>query len=234
MAAKKSVSADKSNKTNAKENDIGYSMSEIPARTGDGMTIWWLALVVITAVLRHEAAARMWMWGLEEVPVSFFDKAVAWLIETSHQASMDPQTTALALLRGVCTVSGLCVGIGYYTFKVCFRHVQGSMSKQLFYHNNMDEFMSYPVFLFFDIATHVGVVSTVAYFWWKHVTPASTILSFLVHRLWSWTYSRGSTTFYTDVHLVYGFRKKMPMWSFYLLYGSEFAIMTYAMMTTSS
>lgn len=195
------------------------------------MTIWWITAVCLTLFLRFEQTVRKEIlnWNVES---SVLDVILSWLIRTSKGET--PSEIALSLLRGVCCVTGLAVGVGYYTFKVCFRYVQGSMSRQLYDHHDLNKLMSYPVFLVLDIATHIGVVCAITYYWARHVTPAACLLSFIFHRLWSITFSRGTTLFYERVELVYGFRERMPRWSFVLLYGSEMVVLSASIIATST
>ena len=135
----------------------GNSKSRVTA-SGGGMTIWWITAVCLTLFLRFEQTARkeIFKWNVES---SVLDVILSWLIRTSKGET--PSEIALSLLRGVCCVTGLAVGVGYYTFKVCFRYVQGSMSRQLYDHHDLNKLMSYPVFLVLDIATHIGVVCAI-------------------------------------------------------------------------
>ena len=188
---------------------------------GEGMTIWWIALVCLTMFFRFEATVRREVLKMD-VESSVLETTLEWLIRTSKGDT--PAEILLTLLRGVSCVTGLAVGVGYYTFKVCFRFVQGSMSRQLYEHHNVDMVMSYPCFCILDSSTHIGAVCTVAYYWSKHVTPAAACLSFVLHRLWSITFSRGTSLFYDRVDLVYGFKEPMPTWSFVALYGSELLV----------
>lgn len=196
---------------------------------GDGMTIWWIALTMLTLFFRFEATIRQEVFKME-VGASYLETALEWLISTSK--GDNPTEIALTLLRGVSCVTGLCVGIGYYTFKICFRMVEGSMSRQLYEAHDVGRHCSYEVFLMLDILTHVGAVCAIAWAWARHITPAAAIISFMFHRLWSWTFSTGRQLFFTRVHEVYGFAP-MPKWTFLFLYGSEIIVISTSIFATA-
>ena len=199
----------------------------IPKRDGEGMTIWWLRAVLLTLIARFEAPLRQWLFSLDAVPKPAFNIMVSWLL-TSSQLHENAEQNAMMLLKGVAACSGLCVGIGYYTFKAAFRYCHGSMSTELWQANNLNHAIPYWLFMCLDLAVHVfGVVYT-AHRWGKYITPLAVLITFILHRLWSLVHSTGTTVYYTEVHKVYGF-KEMPGWSFVALYGSEAITLGYCM-----
>ena len=184
------------------------------------MTIWWLNTVLLTLVARYEASMRQWLFALDTMPKPAFFIVVNWFISTS-QVHENADQNALALLKGIAAASGLCVGVGYYTFKAAFRYCHGSMSLELWQANNLHRIgFPYWLFLCLDVAVHVWGVVYTAYKWGRNITPLALLITFIIHRLWSLVHSSGRTVYYTEVHKVYGF-KEMPLWSFVALYTSE-------------
>lgn len=214
--------------TTREKNSRASSWGSIPKRNGEGMTIWWLNTVLLTLIARFEAPLRQWLFSLDIMPKPAFYSVVNWLLSTS-QLHETVEQNALALLKGVAAASGLCVGVGYYTFKAAFRYCHGSMSTELWQANNLHRVgFPYWLFLCLDLAVHVlGVVYT-AYRWGANITPLAVLITFVIHRLWSLVHSTGRTVYYTEVHTVYGF-KEMPSWSFIALYGSEAITLGYCL-----
>jgi hypothetical protein len=207
----------------------GEQRSSSSGGTGDGMTIWWIVLTFVTLFFRFEATIRQEYLKMD-VNATYLETALDWLITTSK--GDNPSEVALGLLRGVSAVSGICVGGGYYTFKILYRMTNGSMSRHLYEAHDVGRHCSYSVFLMMDILIHVGFVALIAYYWARHITPAAALISFVFHRLWSWTFSTGRQLFYTRVDKVYGFNR-MPTWSFFFLYGREFIIISTSIFATS-
>ena len=194
-------------------------------QNGSGMTVWWLGLSVLTVFFRFEQQVRQFLFSLDCLPEPIMHVVSEWVRVTSPNST----TSWIKLLQGASTVSALCVGIGYYTFKICFRHVQGSMSKQL-YDNNKGSY-PFPFWTFYvlDCAVHILVVVIMSYYWWKHVDSLSALLAWSYHRFWSFVHSRGESVYFTRVEEVYGFYKSMPTWSYILLYASETVIVAVAL-----
>ena len=205
---------------------------DIQQRDGDGMTIWWLAIVSITFLFHWEATFRQVIFKMDQVPESVFNTCINWIMSKSLLYE-STESNALALFKGVSCASGLCVGFGYYTFKIAFRYVQGSMSRQLYENNNLENVIPFPVFMCIDMGVHVAGVLAVTYYWWQYVTPLAILCAFMFHRMWSYVHSTGKTMFYTEVEKVYGFRKQMPTWSFVMLYASEAIVLGYSMYHTA-
>ncbi len=203
-------------------NDTHNNVSMKKKQAGAGMTIWWLVLTVVTIFFRFEQQVRQSIFALESVPNPALDVIVQWFRETSPNSS----SSWIKLMQGTSTVSAVCVGIGYYTFKIPFRVEQGSMARQLFRNSNYP----FPLWTFYclDIAIHVIVVGLMTFYWWKHVDSLSAFIAWCYHRMWSWVHSRGETVFFTNVEEVYGFERTMPLYSYILLYASETLIIATA------
>ena len=123
------------------------------------------------------------------------------------------QENTLALLKGIAAASGLCVGVGYYTFKAAFRYCHGSMSLELWQANNLHRVgFPYWLFLCLDLAVHVWGVVYTAYKWgeisrlWRshHIHHSPSLVSGAV-QVEQYTIPK--------VHKVYGF-KEMPTLEF--------------------
>ena len=210
----------------SKENKTSSSEFVAPKKqNGSGMTVWWLGLSVLTVFFRFEQQLRQFLFSLDVLPEPIMHLVSDWVRITSPNST----TSWIKLLQGTSTVSALCVGIGYYTFKICFRHVQGSMAQQLY--NNNKESYPFPFWTFYiiDCAVHILVVVLMSYYWWKHVDSLSALIAWCYHRFWSFVHSRGESVYFTRVEEVYGFYKSMPAWSYVLLYASETIIVAVAL-----
>ena len=175
-----------------------FNPSLAPPKSGTGMTIWWGFLSVVTLFFRFEQEIRFKVFALSEVPAPLTSIYTDWLISTSPSSC----SSVLSLLRGICCVSALCVAVGYYLFKACFRQVQGSMAKQL-HHPYLDRFPMW-VFYSLDISVHVVGCGLIYWCWWKYVDPLSGLIAWIYHRLWSLVHSRGDTLYFCQVEHVYG------------------------------
>lgn len=206
-------------------------MQEGKKVVGNGMTIWWLYLSLLTVFCRYEQQLRMHAFHLETLPAPAMELLWQWLVATSPKST----TSVVRLLQGVSAVSALCVGIGYYTFKVCFRVVQGSMASQLYGQlpQKLKAIIPFWCFYVLDFLVHVITVCVITYFWWRHVDSISAVVAWVYHRLWSFVHSKGATLFFTRVEEVYGFREPMPWWSYMAMYASEFLIISFALFTAS-
>lgn len=193
--------------------------------TGNGMTIWWLALFAITFCFRFEQTARQWAFSLDTLPLPAMDVIWKWVILTSPNSVSSP----LRLFQGVSTVSALCVGIGYYIFKICFRRVQGSMAWQLYTQLSDPKPVPFWGFYILDILVHFVLVIIVSYYWWKHVDTMSVLITWVYNRLWSYVHSKGENWYFCRVEEVYGFHKPMPPWSYVVLYLSESIVVGYGL-----
>ena len=194
-----------------------------PPKSGSGMTIWWSFLSVFTLFLRFEQEIRFAIFAMNEIPRPLTSLFTDWLQSTSPSSCSSP----LSLLRGISCVSALCVGTGYYTFKICFRQVQGSMARQLHYPYKD----TFPMWVFYslDICVHVIGCGVMYWCWWKYVDPVAGLGAFIYHRMWSLVHSRGETLYFCQVEHVYGFHHAMPVWSYILLYLSETIIVGFVM-----
>jgi len=199
-----------------------------PEVVGQGMTIWWLVLSVFTVFFRYEQQLRMYVFHLEALPAPAMELLGQWLVNTSPNST----SSMVRLMQGASTVSALCVGIGYYSFKICFRMVQGSMAWQL-YSQMTPKRMPFWCFYVVDMLVHVIVVGVITYFWWQHVDSVSAVVAWVYHRLWSFVHSKGATLFFTRVEEVYGFKEPMPWWAYLTMYLSEFLIISFALFTAS-
>lgn len=202
-------------KSNKQDTDANTGF---PVQTnGSGMTIWWLVLSLFACLFRWEQSLRKTIFGLRDLPAPLLQEIVEWFYLTSPHSS----GSWIRLMQGVATTSAVCVGIGYYTFKIPFRIEQGSMAYQL-YMNNIETY-PFPFWTFYvlDFSVHVVIVALMWWYWWKYVDSLSAFIAFCYHRLWSYVHSRGESVYFTRVEEVYGFRKPMPAYSYILLYFSE-------------
>jgi hypothetical protein len=204
-------------------NEILDKGNENGRMVGSGMTIWWLLLSTITLFFRFEQEIRVFLFQLDSLPIALHTSLGNWIIATSPIST----NSLVRLLQGVSTVSALCVCGCYYTFKLCFRRIQGSMAFQL-WSQGANKVIPFWAFYVFDILVHVVIVGLMTYYWYKHVDVLSALIAYVFHRMWSWVHSRGDSVYFCKVEEVYGFQKPMPTWSYVLLYASETIIIGYS------
>ena len=219
---------EKASKTTNASVSVSQSGQDI---AGQGMTIWWLVLSMITLFFRFEQQGRAWILSLPSLP----DPAIKVVWDYIYTTSPNSMTSVVRLMQGVSTVSALCVMIGYYTFKICFRYVQGSMAWQLYTKTpSLMRFIPFWCFYVLDILVHVVFASLITYFWWQYVDSLAAVVAWVYHRLWSFVHSKGATVFFTRVEEVYGFKEPMPYWAYLCMYLSEALIIAFALYSASN
>lgn len=127
--------------------------------------------------------------------------------------------------RSACAVSGICVGIGYYTFMSIFSFVQNPPLIIQLYEKTYIASISFGFYLLLDTTVHFGFTVGIAYLWRKDISFFGSVLACIYHRLWSLIHSGWRTPyFYGDT--VYEFREPMPSWSWAIVYGLETLVWT--------
>ena len=127
-------------------------------------------------------------------------------------------------IRGCCAVSGLCVGVGYHVFMVCFNYVQTPTLSQQFYEKSWkSNGYTYFEFIVIDCFVHIFACGSIYILWIGHITMVSTCLAFILHRVWSIVNSSGKTCYFQG-DVIYNFNKPMPAWVWIVVYGVENSI----------
>lgn len=125
------------------------------------------------------------------------------------------------LIHGTCALSGLCVGIGYYTFMVLFNFVQEpSLCRQFYDKSWKAKGFSFYSYVLIDTFVHLGCTSGLFYIWYDYINLLSALVCFAFHRLWSLVHSNWKTIYFHG-DIVYEFQKPMPKWSWCVVYGVE-------------
>jgi hypothetical protein len=134
-----------------------------------------------------------------------------------------PAQSYCNFIKGVSAASGCCVFIGYYVF-VCIYNTchQPNLSKQ-FYIDNFSTLMTYTNYLLIDSVIHIVLPITTYYFWYRHITINTAIVTFVFHRAWSVVNSK-CTSIYMDGSSIYNI-KSLPIWGWRVVYVGEFLVL---------
>ena len=126
----------------------------------------------------------------------------------------------VAFLKGVATLSGLCVMIGYYTVMTgAFFLDQRHLYLQV--HKSLQFSVPFPIYVALDLSVHVGVVVACFTAWNAHINTSTCTGAFVLHRMWSLHHSGYTAPWYLNVETVYGFVKPLPPMLLAAMYGSE-------------
>lgn len=183
------------------------SSMEKPSHEGKAMTSWWL---------------RLTAWVFVNTTVLF-----ALFPTSSSSTSLPAIIFAVAsTARGLCAASGLCVGLGYYTFSIHFSLNFPSappLCRQIY--DSSAHSISYPAYFALDTVVHVGATAGTFLAWHSHLSPLSIALAFLFHRSWSYYHSRGATCYLRGAKgdEIYGFANLTPSVMWDVMYASESA-----------
>jgi len=171
-----------------------------PKIQGQGMTTWWL-LMTMGALVGASLEARVGVSAIGSYPLE----------------------EVVTFVKGVATVSGLCVCFGYYTvmsFSLALkREADCPLYVQVW--NNLSFKLPFLAFVALDIMVHCCIPFACYSAWNGHITSKTAVGGFIFHRMWSFKHSGWRTVFYFDVETVYGFKEKVPAPVLKAMYLSE-------------
>jgi len=101
-----------------------------------------------------------------------------------------------------------------------------NLVRQLYALQDLEVFMSFPVYLVLDFCVHV--VSTVLcfVFWQRYISITSTVVAFVFHRSWS-VVNSGGKSIYLPGDSVYK-NKDLPWWGWPVIYTGESTVLILA------
>ncbi len=146
-----------------------------------------------------------------------------WCILSLIVTFLDHMTKSkyIESLKGICFVSGLCIGFGYYTFCFLF-YIHNSKCLQIqLYRIYQPKFITVEIFFLLDFFIHGILVFLQYQYWIRYCTTLSIMGAFLFHRIWSLVQSNYKKIYFQDTHLVYGF-SPLPRYVMTVVYIVEF------------
>lgn len=151
---------------------------------GKAMTTWWIKLTLFTAL---NSAVTLALFPPTINPTPYYPSTpTATSLQSLPLISIEALLVQLCYtLRGVCAVSGMCVGLGYYTFASLLSHQQTpSMFRQLYLQKSHSVAnISYPCYLVADFCIHCLLTGFIARTWAECMSARSVALAWLFHRL---------------------------------------------------